>query len=483
LTKALAVLACLLGLTLASGPDTVWVRRVDLGADEYGNGIAASGNALAVAGYVRADSSIDLLAVRLDQNGDTIWTRKYDAGGDEYAMSAWLDADSNILVAGYGLSGARHAGRLRLDDISQAWSLPTEEQVYAIAAKYDARGESRWLKTFTGSIALGMVVDSAGSCYLSGGHSVGDTAYDLWLAKLDLFGDTIWTRTYDFAPIEIGRRLALDASGNVVACAQVGNLDSFDCLTLKLTPGGDTLWARRRDRGARDNGWGIAVDQEGNVVTAGSTMQDTLSDMLVLKYDSNGILLWNRAYDFSIDDEAFGAACDSAGDIYVAGYAGSGNTYDCLLVKLDPAGNELWTATYGGPGDNGAIDVVCDGGGCPVITGYAANPSGDGLDLLVAKYNFFTGVTDPPRPGCNTAFPDGSIVAAGCVVLRVPCSGSYDVRLCGISGRAIQQVYRGYLNNGTHRFSIARQPSGIYFIRATASDGRAFGYRLVTVED
>lgn len=475
-------MACLLGLALASGPDTLWVTRVDLGADEYGNGIASSGTALAVAGYVRTASSDDLLAVRMDQNGDTIWARRYDAGGDEYAMSACLDAGSNILVAGFGQIGARRAGRLGRRDFSPPWGLPTGElQAYAIAAKYDAMGESRWLTTSTGNQAFGIVADSVGNCYLCGGHAVSDTAYDLWLAKLDSFGDTIWTRTFDFAPIEIGRRLALDGSGNVVVCAQAGNFDNFDCLTLKITPGGDTLWTRRYDRSAHDNGWGIAVDKYGNVITAGSTMQDTLSDVLVLKHDSSGTLLWDEVYDLHADDQAFGAACDSAGDIYVSGYTGSGYAYDCLLVKLDPAGDELWTAIYGGHGDNGAIDVVCDGDGDPVITGYVSNPANDSLDLLVAKYNAFTGVSEPPQAGRNTAYRRGSITTAPYIVISIPGSGRYDVRLCDISGRTKQRVCRGHLTKGAHRFSLAGQPAGIYFVRAAGWDGTVSSHRLVMV--
>jgi len=479
----LATLACLLGTAAGLAPDTLWVRRLDLGSDESGNDIAWSGSVLAVAGNVRTGSASDLLAVRLDQNGDTLWMRRYDAGGDEYAMSACLDAGSNILVAGFGQSGSRHAGRLGRHDFSPPWSLPAGElQVYAIAAKYNAEGESRWLKTSTGNQAFGIVADSAGNSYLSGGHAVSDTAYDLWLAKLDSLGDTIWTRTFDFAPLEIGRRLAFDGSGNVVVCAQAGNIDNSDCLTLKLTPGGDTLWARRYDRGAHDNGWGIAVDKDGNVITAGSTMQDTLSDVLVLKYDSSGTLLWDRVYDLHPDDQAFGASCDSAGDVYVAGFTGSGYAYDCLLVKLDPAGDELWAAVYGGAGDDGAIDVACYGNGDPVITGYVTNPANDSLDLLVAKYNAFTGVAESPQADRNTAYRRGSITAAPYIVISIPGSGRYDVRLCDVSGRARQQVCRVHLDQGAHRFSLAGQPPGTYIVRVSAPDGTVAGHRLVIMK-
>ena len=77
-TIALAILACLLGTALASGPDTLWVRRLDLGADEYGNGIASRGNAIVAVGY---SSGGDWLVVRLDQAGDTVWTRTHDSRG------------------------------------------------------------------------------------------------------------------------------------------------------------------------------------------------------------------------------------------------------------------------------------------------------------------------------------------------------------------------------------------------------------------
>ena len=172
-TAALALIACLLGTALASGPDTLWVRRLDLGSDEYGNGIASRGNAIAAVGYASAG---DWLVVRLDQAGDTIWTRTHDTAvlGGEAAVSTCIDAESNVLVAGYGSTyeGASSPGAFRLAGRSRTRNLlsPLQGQNFALTAKYDSLGELKWLRTDTNYMAAGITADSAGNCYISGMH-------------------------------------------------------------------------------------------------------------------------------------------------------------------------------------------------------------------------------------------------------------------------------------------------------------------------
>lgn len=481
----ITILACLLGTAAGAGVDTLWVTRLDLGADESGNGIASRGNAIAVAGYAWPSSTTDWLVVRLNQAGNIIWTRTYDSGADELAYDAFVDSGADILVTGFGQS-ARDAGRpglLRPRELGRTWkTLARDQAIYALTARYDSGGDLEWLRTDPDCLGIGIAADSTGNAYVSGTYLTG-TDLDLWLAKFNPAGETIWTRTFNFAAAEIGYRLALDASGNIAASAYIGDFSTFDILVLKLTPDGDTIWTRVYDRTPNDAPCGLAVDPNGSIVVAGSASKDTTnSDALVLKYNSNGVLAWDNVFDFDVDDAVTGAACDSAGDIYVAGYAGADYVYDCLTMKLDSSGSVLWTAVYGGSDTEAGTDVACDGDGNPITTGFVTDPVTFGSDLLVAKYSPFTGVVESHQPNATTVRARGTITAAPDFVISVPCPGRYDVRLCDLTGRATRQVFRGHLNQGAHRFSLAGQPAGLHIVRVTAPEGGISCRKLVLVK-
>jgi hypothetical protein len=355
-------------------------------------------------------------------------------------------------------------------------------QQNALTAKYDSLGDLKWLRTDTNHVAFGIAVDSAGCCYLSGAH-ITETICDFWLAKLDSLGDSIWTRTYNFAPIELGYRLAIDAGGNIAAAVYAGDsADYCHCLTVRFTPDGDTLWTRRYSRGSDDAGGGVAIDPNGNIIVAGRSTTGTATHAIVLKYDSSGTSLWQKVFAFSADDELVGAACDSAGDIYVAGFTGASGDYRCLTMKLDSEGETLWTATYGGSGDNKAYDVACDDAGNPIIGGCVYNATDGDEDLLVAKYSALTGIAESHAVTRTHARTATTITAAPDFVLSVPSPGHYDIRLCDLTGRTRQQVFRGYLSEGAHRLSLSGQPAGSYFVRVAAPDGGVSCQRLVLVK-
>jgi len=353
--------------------------------------------------------------------------------------------------------------------------------MYSLVMEYDPLGALKWIRTSPGCQAFGVEADSAGNCYAIGGRMVTDTTQDLWLTKISPLGESLWARMYHFAPLTMGFRLAVCPSGDLVGCAQVGTMDDMDWLTVKFTPDGETAWTRRYDATSWDCCYGIASDRSGNVVAVGYTSPDTTTLAMVVKYDSSGNLLWSMPFSFGTQNGLAGASCDSAGDIFVAGYTGSETDQSCLTVKLDSAGHVLWMTTYGSSGYNGASDVTCDSDGNPIIAGYAMNLMGD-IDVLALKYSALTGVAESHAVPSTPARAATTIIAAPDFVLSVPSSGRYDVRLCDLTGRTRQQLFRGTLTKGAHRLSVSALPTGTYFVRVAAPNGGISCQRLVMVK-
>jgi hypothetical protein len=481
---ALAITACVLGTAAGSAPDTLWVKRLDLGSNESGCGIAVRGSAIVLCGSASTGASGDVLVVRMNQDGDTIWTRTHDAGSDEAALSVCLDAESNVFMSGYSMDfkDAGVSGQLR----PGAWDrirngLSKDQQEVGYTGKYDSLGVLQWFRADTGCMVVGVATDSVGNLYVSGAVNTG-AGYDLWFAKLNTSGDTIWTKTYDLASLELGYRLAICPDGSIASCAYVGSMHDFDCLVLRLTPDGDTLWTRRFDQESDDGPGAVAVDPSGNIVVVGRCASETVSDALVLKYSSGGTLLWNRTYDLNTDDGLLGAACDSAGNVYACGYTGADFSHDCLTLKLDSLGGLLWSATYGGATEDQAGDVTCNSEGNPIIAGYVSDTLESGYDVLALKYAALTGVTESPALHPARAIAQNTITARPSFVLAVPSSGRYDIRLCDLTGRTRQQLCHGSLSGGAHRFSLAGLPSGHYVIRVAAPDGGISCQKLVLVK-
>jgi hypothetical protein len=472
-----------LGISLALDPDTLWVRTLDRGFDDLGAGVAARGNTVAAVGYSVDDSSNeDWLVARFSPDGDTFWTRTYDGGSNEDAVGVCVDAGGNIVVAGRGYSYSPTSG------LSRPWLRETGRTRFAFeranldfatTAKYDSLGERKWIRTDTGFSATGITVDAAGSYYVCGGKIINEMQWDAWLAKLNSAGDTVWTRTYDFAMLDAAYGAAVDDSGGIAMCVYSGDTLGFDCLTVKLAPNGNVMWTSRYDSTPDDEGTSVAIDRNRNVLVAGRVIKERTYHALVLKYDSAGTLVWDRQYQGGI---AGGVDCDSACNIFVAGSVGGGISSNCFTIKLDPTGSLLWQTTFGGPEYDVAGDVVCDADGDPIVVGSMEDTLAFGLDLLLMKYSGLTGIAEPRSAGASRRVRQTTITAAPEFVLAVTLAGRYDVKLCDLNGRVRQQLFAGSLSSGAHRLSLRGQPAGRYVVRATGPDGTTSCQRLTVVK-
>ena len=313
----------------------------------------------------------------------------------------------------------------------------------------------QWAKgiipTNPGNITIGdMVMDNSGNIYVTGsiqgttdfggtGNVLTAAGSDVFIAKYDAAGNTLWARRAGGTNVDRGYAIATDNAGNVYIGGYFGGTANFETDTLtsvgnedmfiaKYNASGNIIWTKGTGGASSDIVYGIDVDNSGNIHVTGyfnSTVDfggtgNSLTtvgpginpDIFVAKYDASGNTLWaKRAGSANSFDEGHDIAVDDLGFVYLTGsfegtkadfgdgdsLTSSGNK-DVFIAKYSASGNTTWAKRIGGTGsdigrriavDNlghvyiaGSVTDTVDFGG----SGNSPDPSGS-LDMFVAKYD------------------------------------------------------------------------------------------------
>jgi uncharacterized delta-60 repeat protein len=295
---------------------------VDIAVDHEGN--------VYVTGYnVETITGLDIVTIKYSPGGTELWVRRYDSANGEDVPAAIACDESDIYVTG------RSGGSFT-------------------TIKYDFNGVQQWVRNYNGGHGsdspADLIVDPAGSIYVTG-QSTGDgTNDDYATIKYDAAGTEQWVRRYDgpttvFAnDYDRAAALAVDADGNVFI---TGN-SSGDFATVKYDAAGTEIWVRRYDGPAAGADWAtsIAVDASGNSYVSGSSYGSptTQYDFATLSYDPSGTVRWTERYNGpgNFYDTPRAIAVLSFGNVYVSGSSsGSGTGLDYATIKYAPAATSV----------------------------------------------------------------------------------------------------------------------------------------------
>lgn len=277
-----------------------------------------------------------------------------------------------------------------------------------------------WAVHFGGlseEIAHDMVIDGNGNVYTIGEfNSVADfnpsddpntgtfdlvsAGYqDIFVSKLDAFGNFLWAKQFGGGFTDRGRAMTLDADGNIYITGNFSGTADFDpgpgtfnltgagnedIFIAKLDPSGNLIWAKQIGGTGTDIAYDIAVNSIGNVTTTGR-FRNTIDfdpgpgiynltagyiDIFVSTLDANGNFLWAKRMGGGFNGNGntgsigYALALDAFGNVYTTGYFSStgdfdpgpetynlatlNNTTDIFVSKLDPSGNFVWAKQMGG---------------------------------------------------------------------------------------------------------------------------------------
>jgi uncharacterized repeat protein (TIGR01451 family) len=336
----------------------------------------------------------DVFVTKLDPTGSSILYSTYIGGaGNDHGDGIFVDKTSG---AAYVVG--------RADALSS--NFPTTPGSFAttyrggdfdaFVLKLNSQGNSLAYSAFLGGAendsAIGIVADSSGNAYVTGG-----------------------TRSSGFP-----------ATPSAYQSFIAGDTDAY---LVKVSPTGSSLlYSTLLGGGATDRGSSVRADNSGNAYLIGysssqdfpteSAFQNSLAgsfDAFVAKIDTNASgaasLAFSSYLGGSSDDKGYGLALDSSNNLYVAGQttstdfpllnpaqAAKGGNFDAFIAKISSSGTKTYATYLGGSGDDRATGIAVNSAGNAYVTGYTASTNfptaiplqlfnGGGTDAFITKLN------------------------------------------------------------------------------------------------
>jgi hypothetical protein len=326
----------------ARGLDTLWTRPYGWRGEDQGLSICQTpdgGYAFTGVALPYGDENWQVYLIKTDAGGNVLWTQAYGGPDPDGARSIDLTSDGGFIIAGstvsYGIG-------------SDAYLVRT-----------DADGDTIWTRWYGGSgdeKAYSVQQTSDGGFIFAGRtFSFGAGECDFYLVKIDAGGDTIWTKTYGGPGRDRAWSVIQTLDGGYAIAGETGSFGAghLDVYLVKTDMYGDTLWTRTYGGIPNDQAYSIQQTSDGGYIVAGETTSfgEGWWDFYVLKTDANGDTLWARTYGGPVEDAAYSVRQTPDGGYIIAGYTGSWalRDTDFYLIRTDSSGDTLWTRTYGGP--------------------------------------------------------------------------------------------------------------------------------------
>lgn len=344
--------------------------------------------------------------------------------------------------------------------------------------------------------------------------------YDIFVAKFDGDGNTLWSKRFGGAMNDSGNAIATDPAGNIYVTGFLSGTVSFDAMmvtavdvqdafVLALDPAGAVVWVKTQGGMGDQHGNAIAVDVDGNVVVTGGfateidvgVSQYMAVDMLdgyVLKMDGGGTPIGATTFGGIGNDEGTAIATDGATNIVFAGYFDEtvdfgggvitdGGSSDTFLAKLDPMGNHLFSKGFPALGDQFPYSVALDAVGNYYLFGDfnefvnfggGQQASAGDYDIFVAKLDatgahLFTktfGGPEEDSAGGMVRDKNGDL-AITCATEGVVDFGGGPISNVGMIGSSDVVVFKLSGSNGAHVWSRRFGNSADQDSRAITTDG------------
>jgi hypothetical protein len=374
----------------------------------------------------------------------TLWAWAIGGAGAEGATAMVAASDGGFALTGYAYPSGKGAPDVFLAKVDSGGNLlwvktyggPGWECAYSLAetpdsgfiiagyttssgagardvwlARTDRHGDSLWVRTIGDSLVeVGRSVGlSPERGFVIGGYtdSRGAGEDDFYLVKVDSLGDTLWTKTFGGSRSDMGRSI-LPLNGGYVLAGATGSpeltTNNQDFYLLKTDSEGQQIWAQGYGTSAAlPFDWANHVIPTGNggYLLVGESSYNAPLNICAARTDSLGTMTWRNFYGYSSYDYANSACPGDSGSFLICGVSKGGTPLqnDMFVVMIDSLGVQKWSQTLGGLGGDWAAAVCRAADGNYVLGGHSDSYGSGSYDIFLAKISQAgpNGISEEPR--------------------------------------------------------------------------------------
>ena len=421
-------------------------------------------------GVIGTVNSWKMILIKLNAYGNTSWVKIVGVGS---TTGNWVEQTSD---KGYIIGGSIDSGMFA-------------DKVYL--AKMDSLGNIEWHKSYSNSDLdeCYCVKQTPDGGYILACRTTPSFADMTWFIRTDSLGNLILQKVYGNGLNTIYiKEIALTFNGYIAAGGfNIGQ--PADVYLMKLDLNGDTIWTKRKGGNLLDAANSIdKVNGDGFIVGGISKSFNTnnKTEAYIIKIDTNGQTLWQRTYSNIGVEECYSVRYKPNFGYAFCGFSdslGNFNQYKAKLRLIDFNGNQLFENSFA-PGQDdhsfNSLELTTDGGF--ILGGYAnlvpgdikpfavktdslgrANPIGinDPVELLPYKYFLYPNF---PNPFNSTTIIRYELKENAYVELYI-----YD-----ILGKLISLIDKGNKFSGLYNIRLDatsyNMASGIYFLSLNVMD-------------
>lgn len=217
--------------------------------------------------------------------------------------------------------------------------------------KLNKYGDTLWFKTFgdTGLDAGISVIEAPNSEYiiLCETNSFKPNNSDIWLIKTDNAGNKIWDVVIGSNENEFATDLIRTLDGNFLIVGTIADkFENKDVLIVKFDNKGEIFKIKTLgDKYSSEFGCGICQLKDASCLIAANCVANSLQ---LIKTDSDLNVIWEKNYEKFETVNGIVKFRDNKSVIFGSTRTIGAGNLDFIALKIDEYGNVMWTKTYGG---------------------------------------------------------------------------------------------------------------------------------------
>lgn len=412
--------------------------------------------------YLKTHGFEDAFLAKYSSSGALLWAKNFGGKVSDLATAITLDNSGNVYVTG------AFSDTCNFDLANPTATLVSIGASDIFVAKYNTNGNYQWalsMGSTTNDKGTAITFDYANNICVGGYYSgtidldpspsVLNTlcagARDIFLTKLDLNGNFIFSKAMGGSGDDIVNCATVDNFGNVILTGYFENWADFDpgsnlvsltssglqdIFISKYDANGQFIWAKKMGAANTDVSSCVKVDSNNNYLITGTFMSTVDfdpsivtnnlnaaggSDGFIAKYNQAGAYLWAKnTIEGSGDCTSRSLDFDAAGNIYTTGaFTGFSDfnpgfpTYylnstigDMFIAKYDSTCNFLWAIKNAGTNGEQGNSILVDNSNNIYTTGFftgevdfdasyfaSVQASAGAEDVFLLKYKQCTALT------------------------------------------------------------------------------------------